>query len=646
MVISGGRERQQETFWDVSKFGVVGDGSTDNFQALSSLRDLIIDNHNDTLNTLYFPPGIYDYSENIWVRNLRHLKLTGQNATLRCTQIASPFDADRNPFYFGSLLEQNGINKQMDLRAYKATYAFNSIAAGQKTLTFATPGDGSNFSVGDRVLVSGWNRQEGGYPPNPYYAERMEVESVTANDITFVRPILFTYDDRWYSFQFQPTFNADHTFGEPCIIKYDEGIHIAIRTLILEGLTIADNPNAIGRDTILIGSDCLKVVNCRFKTKVVPTVSGEVTFEGSILEANTEVDKILDVVDFDRCKFGGQDLSETSTLGGASGAKIVRLSNSEVYGRGRFNPIFLAEYDGNTFLNYDTGNFEVIDHGFNFSTDLMVVKNNRLDGQVANDLAFVSVVGAQKSLTVAAVGGAGEIQIVNNLANRETAYQDLSIGTFIFEPTFANAGYVTNVYNSGGNIVLEGTWRTPSVAQVYKWQLTKSWDVRNNFANSAVIGNAIGRAWQIRELFCPGQDVNRYTVTYSSENRAFNFNEVNNGVAAYLISIEVFISEAYSGPSGSNITVQFRRDDGTGSNVGSQTIDLKTVGYRRIHADSSLSTTPLGVDSFDQAQLGVWYDEIDIVFREGAGGLTETDLSVLAKGYFKFEFYNPRGVNS
>ena len=80
----------------------------------------------------------------------------------------------------------------------------DSVNPGARSVKCKTVGDATNFTVGEKLLLSGLDLQglwtsSYGFPPNHHFFEWLEVESVngTTGIVTFFDPVLGTYLDTW-----------------------------------------------------------------------------------------------------------------------------------------------------------------------------------------------------------------------------------------------------------------------------------------------------------------------------------------------------------------------------------------------------------------------------------------------------------------
>lgn len=647
------RLREDTNYWSGAWYGLVGDDSTDNYAELAKWQNTVLETNNDNMNILDLKEGIYRYSRNTWIKNIRYLTIRGNGATIRCTS-TSAFGSDKQCLNTSSMLTENGINEDQTLRAYKDTYGFQTASMGDKTVTFVTPGDGTNFAAGDKVFISGKTRlQAGGYPPSMERFEWKTVESVTANDITFSTVLQFDYEDRWYSQQLQLSTNPNHTFGEPTIIKYDEGIHIANIELILEGLTFRQNPNDNTRKLDPRPAEYLEIRNCICEIDYVPSITKHVLLINSDIWETIEADKLIETLVYERCNIGAISSAATSTLGGSTAVRNHVVRNCTIWGRVRATPIESLVVEGCNIVQGAGSTFGAIEWGEENAAGLYIIRNNTISRIPENRNPITELIGDEKSLTVVSVNGNNDILIADDATNRELVYDDLNSGAFIFTKDFTKKGIVRNIYNDGGgNIVLEGTWGNAAASDEFIWRNTAGAVIENNQVKYRTIGDGTTDTGvrQTNGIFLAANQAGPYySVVVDSRSYSFRGNLLGQSTYGYVESIEVLVTKVYSGPgTGGAVAVQIEKEDGTGPTGTRAVIDLETLGYRKIHMDSSLNTTPLGTDDFKVGTLGLgdfWY-KTRVLFKEGAGEVLTTDPNELAEGYIRFNIFNPKTIVS
>lgn len=69
--------------------------------------------------------------------------------------------------------------------------------ANASTVNLITSGQSSRFSIGQNVLVTGYNQQSGGFPPNMAFFEYHKVLAINGGAITLDTPLTYIYKSTW-----------------------------------------------------------------------------------------------------------------------------------------------------------------------------------------------------------------------------------------------------------------------------------------------------------------------------------------------------------------------------------------------------------------------------------------------------------------
>lgn len=227
-------------------FGVVGDNSTDNSTALQTMRTFLLQDTSQ-LYRVYFPPGIYRYSNNRWLWGVQRVIIDAYGVSFMGTANLG-LSIDNGPAYTGDPFIISNAGPQASGATYSSGFRFNTAAIGATTVSMATAGQAANFAAGNRVLIHGYEQQpfEQGYPPNMRYFEWNVVASVNtgANTVTFETPLSFSYDTRWWDVTW-----GSMSIGKPRIINLDRANYHFPKFIHIKGATFLANdtsPSAPG----------------------------------------------------------------------------------------------------------------------------------------------------------------------------------------------------------------------------------------------------------------------------------------------------------------------------------------------------------------------------------------------------------------
>ena len=250
-------QRRPATILDpVADFGAVGDGATDNADALMAMRQYIADRW-DRHFEVHFPPGHYAYSKNVWLNGVGSVTINGNGSRFECTASSSNDSVERS-FYTRAFYDDAPAT---ELEAFSGAgrvtgcpqARFERATAGSTVLTLKPEISGQPYlavkdiAEGDRVFLWAFDQQFINYPPNIRYFEWNKVVSVDtgAGTVTLRSPLQFDYeenlpdDDQW----------DDVWYGKARLLKLDRPSGYRYpRYIELSNLIMEPNRNALGND--------------------------------------------------------------------------------------------------------------------------------------------------------------------------------------------------------------------------------------------------------------------------------------------------------------------------------------------------------------------------------------------------------------
>lgn len=125
-------------------------------------------------------------------------------------------------------------------------FPIETAVAGQDYVDTLTPEAAAHLSIGQTVMVSGYDQQGYGYPPNYRYYEWRRIRDVDGQRIYLDFPLEDDYDADWYFYD-TDTVTGDgyvSTVGPAGIIPLDRGVYAQYADrIIVVNLRIARNPN-------------------------------------------------------------------------------------------------------------------------------------------------------------------------------------------------------------------------------------------------------------------------------------------------------------------------------------------------------------------------------------------------------------------
>ena len=190
----------------VADFGAVGDGVTDNADALMAMRQYMADRWDQHFE-VRFPHGHYAYSNNLWINNVGSVTVDGNGSKFECTYDGSR-GGSRRTFFTRHIYDDAAPTATSTFsgegRIVGCPQArFERALAGGTTVTVKPQISGqpylpvTDLAPGDRVFLWAFDQQFSNYPPNMKYFEWNEVKTVdaTARAVTFKTPLQFNYEE-------------------------------------------------------------------------------------------------------------------------------------------------------------------------------------------------------------------------------------------------------------------------------------------------------------------------------------------------------------------------------------------------------------------------------------------------------------------
>lgn len=362
-----------ETISPVNDFGVVEDGETNNDETLESMRDYMREDTSKLYN-IRFNGGTVLYTDNRWLAHIGAARLLGNGVTLHNTVTTTverrsrPFN-NSTPFYDAG----DAINGGTLLQGAPGD-RFKSVAAGASAIEFYEADKAAGYTVGERLLLAGFDQQFAGFPPNFRYFDYVAVRSVneSANTIGVSPALTHAYDEAW------PQINASAP-AEPRAWKLEKlpvtatTGYLQPRYIELRDMRIKYNENGpeSHANGLVLSADHLKMVNVHHEGYVWPSIN-------ALYEAydcsfwNTDIDKLVSVCIFDGCSFN-------SHLSAATGVERLTIRSCSIAKRVRAEP--RAMEIANTVILGDTGeNYGVIQAAEGWPCHSSSIENSELVG--------------------------------------------------------------------------------------------------------------------------------------------------------------------------------------------------------------------------------------------------------------------------
>ena len=642
------RYRDDTHYWNVAWYGIVGDNSTNNYSRLALLQSTIITSYNNQINIIYFPPSSnsYNYSRNTWTMNIRNLVLVGYGAALKNTSTSTNLIDRQYPLRFNSAIAENSINEAQTSLANKATYQFNSVDEGSYTITVTNTGDAANFSVNEEVMLSGRRRQIGGSVPNVTFFEFLIISSIAGDNITFSSPTLHRYDQLWEEENFTSA-NAD--YGKPSITKLDDNDTFSTRNLGIVGITFKLNPTESVMNLVPSATSNCEIKDIIIEGNILPECCKYVFTSKCFILGQFSPSRICEYVEIKDSEIGLQNLVSNPTIGDCAGVRQINVIHNKIFGTVLVNPIEFGVFKENYILGTAFSNTKILGHGDAVATGLLKFENNLLDAQaIASDQDNPSIhpYGTLRSLTVVGTSS-GNITMPDDSSNFELTHTLLLEGHYLIKNDGSNGGTITKIRHDGANYVLEGTWATPAVNDVFHWLPVQAVNLQGNFLKSQTRGSAEEATGLLRAIpdypFYMGQNEQFRVTVLTSEMMGFESSlNTFNDVLGYIMEIEVFITKAYSGTDPNPLNLRIRPLNAANGSLGDIEIDMKVAGHYRFNVDGVTGIRPGFTAPYDLGGFGSYVTKIQLDFLLAGSEYVETDNSRLPKGMIKMHLFNPR----
>lgn len=551
-----------------TRFGVVGDDSTNNNTALLALRDYM--NLDKTRHyEVFVPPGTYQYTNNRWLYGVGSVRITADGVTFKNVS-ASASNREAKPLNMPDIFETYGDQDWPGDLSFYPGYKFNTAAAGLLTVTLTTLADYTNFSPGLRVLLHGFDQQWGGYPPNMRFFEWNEVVSVNSGTgfITLKYPLQWAYDQNWRD---TTGYAGGAAFGKPRITPLVRSGYYYPRFIEFVGATFARNPNSGSNQDngLQHPAEVLKFTRCTYAGSTVP--SGNRIVENTECTFNDgEPDKIVHKALYSKTKFIAAGYES-----GGTGCDYIKYEDCFFFKQYLALAPKQLELVRNTFVAPDGYSGSLIGNNFGkYPIRRLVLTDNK----VIHDGALGSLVGTSRYSMNAMTGGSNnQIRIVDDATNRDGVIQNLAPGSIVQRSDAAFGGVVTNITYNGTSFLLDGTWGG-TIADNQTWYF---WDIQEIEEKGTIYVGGVKRA--LSETRPKQIGPTRENGRIRTIRLEYPWNWPGTGEAhdifGNIIAVRCAVTKAYSGPQGAGgVTINGNKIGG-GSDGFVNGLNLLSTGY-------------------------------------------------------------------
>jgi peptidoglycan hydrolase-like protein with peptidoglycan-binding domain len=238
------------------------------------------------------PNGTTPYAAARWTVGVKKLLMKGNGATFKGETFLGGF----------------GIVGDSKHHAYT-----QSVSAGSNFVVLKTPSDTARFTVGNWVVLTGfdlqgfWNGAGYGYPPNAEYFDYVQVTAIdpTSGKITFAQPFKYDYKDTWPLYDSGGRFGGP-TGGPPTLYALDpswdtEVEYNGVTFNFTGGQTYANGRDVVYKDVILTGGSIIPTQNLNWSAINV-----------DMSASSMEVDKLITNLTFQNVKIRSFDFQSSS----------------------------------------------------------------------------------------------------------------------------------------------------------------------------------------------------------------------------------------------------------------------------------------------------------------------------------------------
>ena len=446
-----------------------------------------------TIWHVIFSPGTYTYTNSCWLFGVQNVIIDAYGASFQCTSTDSNF-VNGIPLNTGDYFNNSGDIPAPDY-TYTTGYLINTADSGASSVTTITAANAGNFTVGMPVVIYGYDQQGGGYPPNMRYFEYKTVLTANAGTgvVTFTDQLQNFYDSRWWD-----TANYSGTgqsYGAPRILPLQRADYTQPNLIWLKGGSFLPSSNT-STSNVLQTSANLVIYEDVSATAFNVFGTNKVIIERSNFAGDQSTsDKLVDAMLFEHSSINPNPVYPAGALTNCGGTNNVFLSHSKFYGAlSQIGPRNLMLNDVDVIPA--STSFSGIGTYVAFPIRSVSISNTRIynTGQA---YGFTNVASPGNSLTVGSVSGTN-IQMTWNSTSQAIAY-GIDYGMTLTNTTTGNTGVTTGIYLSGGNLVITGTWGTPSPGDViYYYDVINKYDQGGN----VIVGTQVP-FWRVPASLAP-----------------------------------------------------------------------------------------------------------------------------------------------
>jgi hypothetical protein len=285
-------EIHRDTFYvDVTDFGIVGDSITDNTDSLIVMIASLVQQP-DGYWILNFPGGRYLYKDNTWLSGLRAVQIEGNGSEFQNIIETVPNGEDCLSLYL------RGPHRKKDPN-FRYHYNNGALFEQVSDTIVRLLDNGDQFNCGDLVLLSGYEQQYSGFPPNPRYFGYRIVSGLNNSKsiLELSEPLHTVYSGGWGDYAWGAD-GRELKSGAPRIINLSTSDFGFPRHLEIHDLTFLPNPNCTIAQAIALPGEVVIFRNVHVEL-VYPQYNRKFEFIGGSVQELVEFDKFVDTILFE-----------------------------------------------------------------------------------------------------------------------------------------------------------------------------------------------------------------------------------------------------------------------------------------------------------------------------------------------------------
>lgn len=475
----------------VADYGIVGDSLTDNTVALLHMVSSLVAQPEKYWD-IQFSPGQYLYYDNTWPIGLTYFRISGNGSAFQNITPTAIQGEDCQPISMrGPHRKPNAIHRY----DYDSGARFRQLSSGYIQIIDTK----KSFDCGDLVLLSGYEQQHEGYPPNPRYFEYKMITGMNRKGmvLAFDAPLQFVYDAEWGDYVWGAP-GRELRSGAPRILNLSNAGYTFPRHIEIRDVTFLPNPNCTISNALVIPGEVVIYRNVHVEN-IYPAYHRKVMYIGGSVDRLVEFDKITDTIHFEGVYIRRWNSEPNpSPANGATGVHHLHILNCTIEGPLRVSPRNLVVQNTRFILTERDAGVAAIER----YNDFFPVRSIFIDS-----IEIINHTGAQNSivgydnintLTLTSPVDVNDcIPVPDDDIHKVLVLMSVDIGTTVHSPEHNVNGTVTRMHKDpNGHWCLNIHWeRTISgYLQQIQWSQVKEIAISHSTSSPQVSVFSAGRA--------------------------------------------------------------------------------------------------------------------------------------------------------